>query len=352
MRMFLKRLWPKPNHLVDTLWAIKIKSKCLCTLKIKVGFGPITSGENDLAERKWRIDPIINQINTLKHSRYTAGFFINTNEMRQFDIIIIVKKFTQNDIPIIEALKKKNKRFIYDIVDNPNAEAKYATYFADCPEFSSLMDGFILSSPLHDVHARKFSHHTQLIEHPIINHESKTYQKPSDTITILAHGYHENIKNISHLEPIIRSVAQNTNQKIMLVYHSEVVLENTEDVRYVQWSVANCFTQIIEADIVLSIKNLHLKHQRTKPSTKIITMMAAGVPVICKPTQADLCIINHGVTGFFAYTHDDWTRYITLLVTNAKRRRQMAMAAKNHVDARYSIAAITKKYLEFLEQVR
>ena len=100
------------NDLINPEWFVRVKLKNLFSRKIKVGFGPITSGENDLAERKWRIDPIINAINSKKKCGYVAGFFIHPEEMKYFDIIVIVKKFTIHDVAIIRQLKQEKKLLV------------------------------------------------------------------------------------------------------------------------------------------------------------------------------------------------------------------------------------------------
>ena len=185
-----------PLILVNLLWGIKVMGLSLLTRKIKVGFGPITSGENDFAERKWRIDPIINEINRTS-DRYAAGFFISPKAMKKFHRIIIVKKFNSSFIPIIEKLKKEKTLFVYDIVDNPNCSKEFASYL-ETPEFTDLMDGFILSSPLHKRSLKTSSKPSLLIEHPFINPTHKTDYSTANEITLLAQGYYENLKNLKN----------------------------------------------------------------------------------------------------------------------------------------------------------
>ena len=340
----------RPHPLIDKWWYLKIAHQQFFTKKIKVGFGPITSGENDLAERKWRIDPIIHAINEME-TNYSAGFFIDAGEMKNFDIVIIVKKFNPDFIPIIVDLKKKNKRFIYDIVDNPNSEEKYRFYFGDHPQFCELMDGFILSSPLHKPIANRFSQKNLLIEHPIIHNLYLKEYLEKEPISILAHGYYANLTHLIAIEPIIRDVAQITGKKIILTYHSEEVFPDTEWVKYIKWTKENCFQEFLKADIAISIKDLNNPHQKTKPSTKVISFMAAGLPFICTPTEADRLVIEEGVTGLFAFSADDWKKHLTTLVSSVAERKKMGRAARESVLPHYSIEAITHKYLKLLNCV-
>ena len=68
----------KALHFINIFWLIKLKLNCFFSKKIKVGLGPINSGEDNLAVRKWRIDPIVNQINK-NNKRYVADIFLGDN---------------------------------------------------------------------------------------------------------------------------------------------------------------------------------------------------------------------------------------------------------------------------------
>lgn len=344
----LRRKAALVEGLVDRRWHLRVKIKAAFTRKLKIGFGPITTGEDDLAERKWRIDPIIDEINRTS-ATYSAGYFIHPQDMSRFDLVVIVKKFNRTYVPVISALKAQGVRFIYDIVDNPNSEEKYGSYFEDVPEFSALMDGFISSSPLHQRGIDRFSKPSGLIEHPIIHNLQKSSYEHDREIRVLAHGFYANLKSTVTLEPILRTLADETRKKIVLTYHSEHVGVDTDHVRYVKWTVENSFRLLLESDIAISMKDLHQRHQRSKPSTKVISFMAAGLPVVCTPTPADRLVMNPGVTGFFAFTPDDWKRNLHTLVTSASRRRKIGRAARASVVDVYSVKNITRKYIQLFQ---
>src|SRR6185437_15661868 len=71
--------------LVNRQWKKTLEKQLATTHKIKVGFGPILSGEDDLNVRKWRIDPIVNSINA-SSQKYSAGIFMDVKDAQQFDI--------------------------------------------------------------------------------------------------------------------------------------------------------------------------------------------------------------------------------------------------------------------------
>lgn len=333
---------------IALFWYAKIKARLFFSRKIKVGFGPITTGEDDLAERKWRIDPIINGMNQ-KKGRYTAGFFLNPQEMKQFDLIVIVKKINPQYMAVLDEMK--DKKIIYDIVDNPNDEEKYRFYFRTFPSFLKRVDAFILSTPLHRSWIEKMGKPAFLIEHPILNPIREKKVREDGEIRILAQGYFGNLRNLEVLEKLLPSLSKEVGKTIRLYYHSEHLGIDSEHVRYIQWSVENCFEMMEWADIAVTIKDLFRPHQYTKPSTKIIAYMAAALPVICKPTAADRLIIQERVNGFFAYREEDWVRWLKLLASSSRLRRQIGKAAKNSVINSYSLNQILKKYLDLLDSL-
>lgn len=326
-------------------WYVKIKWRTFFSRKIKVGFGPITTGENDLAERKWRIDPIIDKINQ-KKGKFTAGFFVQFDQMKSFDIIVIVKKIHPELIFKMQNLK--GKKFIYDIVDNPNDEEQYRYYFRQFPNFISKINTFILSSPVHEPLMKKLGKRALLIEHPILNPTPKRTERNDKEIRILAQGYYENLQNLQWLEPLLPYLSEKTGKTVRLYYHSEKTQADSQYVKYVKWSVSNCFSMMESADIAITIKDLFKPHQYTKPSTKVIAYMAAALPVICKPSAADRLVIRDRIDGFFAYRKEDWIRWLLLLASQPKLRRQTGTAARNNVIKRYSLNQILEKYLHIL----
>jgi glycosyltransferase involved in cell wall biosynthesis len=336
------------TDLIAPGWFIKTKWRLIFSRKIKVGFGPITTGENDLAERKWRIDPIINGLNHKSH-KYVAGFFLRPEEMNRFDYLVIVKKLNLEFIEAFEHLK--NQKVIYDIVDNPNDEPKYGLYFRSLPQFLKRVDAFILSSPVHKPWVEHLRKPALLIEHPILNTVHKQTYQNGPEIRLLAQGYFENLKNLEWLEPLLPELSVRVGRPIRLVYHSEIIRPDSEFVRYIRWNVENCFEVMEQSDIAITIKNLHKPHQYTKPSTKVIAYMAAGLPVICYPTAADRLVIQDRVTGFFAYKREDWIRLIQLLASSVPIRRRVGRAARKSVLERYSVGPILEKYVTILDSV-
>ena len=92
-------------------------------------------------------------------------------------------------------------------------------------------------------------------------------------------------------------------------------------IHHVKWKIRDWQRMLAQADIGIVIKPPEDEVQRRKPSNKVLSYMAAGLPVVCTPTEADKLIMEHGVTGFFAYSDDEWYTALKTLVEDAQLRR-------------------------------
>ena len=108
---------------------------------------------------------------------------------------------------------------------------------------------------------------------------------------------------------------------------------------------------LISSDIAVVIKPIEDKYQQRKPSTKINTYRLAGLPVVCTPSEADKMVIEHGKTGFFAYTDDDWYEYLKKLIENAALRKEIGRAGRQYVIENFSIDRISRKYMDFFDKL-
>ena len=336
------------KRLVKRSWYKKLELSHKTTRKITVGFGPIISGEHDLHIRKWRIDSIVNGINEISE-KYCAGVFFNAGEMHKFDLIVVVREVDRLSNTTLHGLKKHGKILIYDIVDRPyyseDMQGNRKTL-----EVIKEADGLIASSPLHLEDLAGLGTKMVLIEHPIINTRHKDYAKRNnDAIKILWQGFPEHLPRMGILQPMVKRLTKELKKKIILIYHTKMLPKSKGYVRYKTWTAHNWETMLVHSDIGVEIKPLHDVHTQRKPSTKIVSYMAAGLPVVCTPSVADRLVIEHGITGYFAYTDEEWYTYLKALVENPELRQKVGQAGREYVSRHFNIPKITQKYLDFFD---
>ncbi|MFX0199269.1 MAG: glycosyltransferase [Candidatus Hodarchaeota archaeon] len=330
-------------------WYYSLKIKNALTKKIKVGFGPVVEGEYNIGVRKSRIDPIVNCINTLS-DKYSAGIFFDPGEMAQFDVIVIVKEFNKGLYPLINDLKSKQKVFVFDIVDNPFCTDPKSESYHDNPDFLRLMDGIIASNPLQSEDVKELNPHVVLIEHPIINHEYSQYPQKT-SVDIIWQGYFCNAEWMFRLHDVLKKIREESHIEVNIIYHSNHPSQEEGMIKYVKWNIRDWQHWLARSDIGIVIKPSEDDIQRRKPSNKVISYMAAGLPVVCTPTEADKLVIEHGETGYFAYTDEEWYTYLKELVEHPELRKTMGTAARKFVLENFSTGKIMKKYIDLFDRL-
>jgi glycosyltransferase involved in cell wall biosynthesis len=101
----------------------------------------------------------------------------------------------------------------------------------------------------------------------------------------------------------------------------------------------------------VAIKPLDDPFQQRKSTAKVASYMAAGLPVVCTPSEADRRVIAHGTTGFFASEDHEWHACLRALVTDASLRERIGRAARQDVTERYGADRIATEYLRLFDRL-
>jgi len=329
-------------------WYAQLHLRQALTKKVKVGFGPVVEGEYTIGVRKSRIDPVVDCINR-EHEKYSAGIFFDPEAMRQFDVVVIVKEFNESYYPIIREIKQRKGLVVFDIVDNPFCTDPRSKSYHDHPEFLQLVGGIIASNPVQIEDVRALNPHVVLIEHPIINFVASSYPAKS-SVDIIWQGYFANAPWMFQLHNVLEQVRRDSQVNVRMIYHANCEPKEDGMFKYVRWRMRDWQYVLAQADIGIVIKPGDDEIQRRKPSNKVISYMAAGLPVVCTPTAADKLVIEHGKTGYFAYTDEDWYQYLKALAEQPELREQIGRAGREFALANFRIEKITQKYVDLFDQ--
>ncbi|KAA0231868.1 glycosyltransferase [candidate division KSB1 bacterium] len=83
---------------------------------------------------------------------------------------------------------------------------------------------------------------------------------------------------------------------------------------------------------------------------KAIQYMATGLPVIASPVGAACEVIEHGITGYFAATPEQWLARFSELVENKTLRTRMGINGRKRVEKHYSIQSNLSLLLNTFER--
>jgi glycosyltransferase involved in cell wall biosynthesis len=90
---------------------------------------------------------------------------------------------------------------------------------------------------------------------------------------------------------------------------------------------------------------------RGKCAFKLIQYMALGRPGVASPVGVNRDVIRHGQNGFLAASDAAWEEALVSLIEDPALRAAMGQAARERVEATYSLSAVLPQYLGVLRRL-
>jgi glycosyltransferase involved in cell wall biosynthesis len=88
---------------------------------------------------------------------------------------------------------------------------------------------------------------------------------------------------------------------------------------------------------------------RGKCGFKALFYMSVALPSVCSPVGVTTDIIQDGVNGFLATTTEEWVEKLSVLIENARLRREIGAAGRQSVEDKFSLKTHAPCLLEVLE---
>lgn len=335
------------TRLVNPWWLLQLKLQNRFTRRTPVGFGYIITSEATLGNRKWHIDPIVKCINRTSDT-YVCDLFFPTEDLSRFEIAVILKhiKFTKPEE--IARLKSAGTSLVFNVSDNP---ASCEFDYEEAHWFTGEMDRLLILNPLMAKNLPQYESRFREICPPIIDTRHKTDYRERGAVRIFWDGYLNNMYTLERLNAIVERLAVEARRDIEMVYNTNLPHRDDGLIKYREWSIHNWKEMIMRADIGVIIKPTDDARQQKKPPTKLISYMSSGLPVVCTPSAADRSVLEHGKTGFFAYTDEEFYTYLRRLVESRELREQIGTAAQQSVAERFSVERVAKLYTNIFDEL-
>jgi glycosyltransferase involved in cell wall biosynthesis len=189
---------------------------------------------------------------------------------------------------------------------------------------------------------------------PVINTRAREIYRDTGTVQLVWQGYRTNAGCMERLHPVIEKINGDSAGRLRLVYHCDRPPDRAGDpgIRFIQWRISNWEDVLVSSDIGVVIKPADDVAQQQKPPTKVISYMAAGLPVVCSPSAADRQVIEHGRTGYFAESDDEWYELLIRLGEDARLRERIGRAGREQVLERFGADTIAAEYLAYVDALR
>lgn len=120
------------------------------------------------------------------------------------------------------------------------------------------------------------------------------------------------------------------------------------DVECLRWSEEKEGVQIAECDVgIMPLSDT--PWSRGKCGYKLLQYMACGLPVVASPVGANLEIVSHAESGYFATTEQEWVERLGQLLADPLLRRRMGEAGRHRLETAYSLQTAAPAYGALLQ---
>ncbi len=295
------------------------------TQKLRVAIGPVRGAPSDSVVGP-RVLLVADWLNR-RSRHFRADFFFKARDLlkRQYDAAIVVKNFDDFQLEHVQVLKRRGTQLLYSIADNPGGGMRS---YVDAREFLEEMDAIIAANPLQVADLGELAPKTRLIPAPLRNTRSKAHYNAGRPLRLIWQGYVENASLTAWLHPLVAELDRSLPGGVELVYHANLPVDAQPPVKFRQWRLADWEDVLIGADIAIAVKPEDNWYQQRKPPTKVLTYMAAGLPVICTPSEADRLIVRNGLNALTASGAAEWRDAIVRLARDETLRRSLGRAGQ------------------------
>jgi glycosyltransferase involved in cell wall biosynthesis len=176
------------------------------------------------------------------------------------------------------------------------------------------------------------------------------HHRAGEDIELVWIGSASTLRGLEAIRPVLENLGTSCpGLHLKLVCDRFLSFEHLPVVRCA-WSEKIEAAALAAADIGISWVPADLWSQG-KCGLKILQYMAAGLPVIANPVGVQAELVRHGETGFLVQTPEQWREAVNRLAHAPELRRRMGRAARQHVEAAYSVAAGATRWLALLERL-
>lgn len=279
--------------------------------------------------------------------------FILLFSVSKYDFIFIHREATPIGPPIIEFIIAKilKKKVIYDFddaiwihnVSDKNRAIKYlkanwkVKYICKWAYKISCGNNFLAN------YAKKYNDNVITIPTTIDLNYHKKKDTKTDITTIGWTGTHSTLKHLNLIIPIISTLEKEFDFSFIVISDKAPDFK-LKSLRFIEWNKQTEIDDLNQIDI--GIMPLYDSNwEKGKCGFKGLQYMSLGIPTIMSAVGVNKEIIENNVNGFLAYTDEDWTNYLTQLITTQKLRKTIGSKGQKTIINRYSLNANKKKYL-------
>ena len=173
---------------------------------------------------------------------------------------------------------------------------------------------------------------------------------PRDRVCIGWSGSRTTIAHLRLLTGVLRALHERFSIRIKVIGDRTFAIPGVP-VEAQDWDPADELKSLSDIDIGL-MPLPDEEWAKGKCGLKALQYMALGIPAVCSPVGVNTQIIQDGVNGYLASTDAEWIDRLSRLIQEESLRQRLGQAARETVEARYSVAANAPRYIAVFRGVQ
>lgn len=178
-------------------------------------------------------------------------------------------------------------------------------------------------------------------------HKSKNRNSSNKHITIGWTGSHSTTKYLKSLVPILKKLKKLYSIKIIIISNQKPDWD-FDDYDFITWNNEKEIEQLDNIDMGIMPLDDSV-WEKGKCGFKALQYMAMKKPAIVSNVGVNKIIIDHGVNGFLCNTPEDWSKYLTRLISSESLRKSIGKQGREKMIESYSVQSNTRLFLTLFE---
>ena len=217
-------------------------------------------------------------------------------------------------------------------------------------EIIALADTIIAGNEYLANYAKQFNTNVQIIPTTINTNWYNAAGKSSKEHVIIGWtGSFSTIKHFVEIIPVLLKLKSKYKEKIQFKVIGDPSYSHKDlEIQGIKWHAATEVDDLQAIDIgIMPLPDN--EWTKGKCGAKALQYMGLAIPTIISPVGMNSEIIQDGVNGYLATTHEDWLEKLTRLIESPQLRIKLGSAGRETVVQRYSFKANKEKYLRLFE---
>jgi glycosyltransferase involved in cell wall biosynthesis len=277
-------------------------------------------------------------------------------ELPNYEILFLQRKRFQQ--PLLGFLRRKARRIVFDFDDaimyhnSKAASPRSRTREKRFADIVGIADYVIAGNSFLKEQAERVTDRVSVIPTAIdmTRCVPKDHTAKKDVVSIGWIGDHGSIHYLERMRPVFEELGQKY-PRIQL----EIICDTFFDCDHIKvvkkmWSSANEIDDLRNLDIGV-MPLLDDPWSWGKCGLKILQYYGVAVPAVCTPVGVNRDVVQDGVNGFWAMTHEEWVRKLSLLIEDAELRKVMGARGQELIMNSFSLQACAPKLAQILKDV-